>query len=378
MNATLGEPLQVSFGQSLHELKVLVNQVKTTMTKRSRPAKKHPEAKAKAKPSFAANANATATVPISGAPSLSAVPDKKNEPGIRANMHDYLEGQIEVASNEVVRTESLFPPLPDSPANSSSSVSFAVSPVAKTARADGGTVSSDTMTALFAEFSALRQLLNSRADALECMINNNAITITQVKEESKENAIQINAIKITVDQLYAELVSLKDRVEKLEARPLTPNIVLEPLLNRITNLENYSRRWNLILHGVEEKDQQDVRREAIRILQAVLPEARDKILGAVDTVHRLGPRRPNNTRSRPIIIQFVYRYHKDAIWAAAREGNSFLQDNGLRLSLDLSPEVREKRRVLWPLVDKARKEHKRAYFVGGRAFVDGVEIFPSG
>ncbi|KTF89581.1 hypothetical protein cypCar_00042412, partial [Cyprinus carpio] len=37
---------------------------------------------------------------------------------------------------------------------------------------------------------------------------------------------------------------------------------------------------------------------------------------------------------------------------------------------------REKRNKLWPLVDKARRDNKREYFVGGRAFLDGTEIFP--
>lgn len=113
------------------------------------------------------------------------------------------------------------------------------------------------------------------------------------------------------------------------------------------------------------------------MLQGVLPGARDKIPGAVDSIHRLGPKRSGNSRSRPIIIQFAYRIHKDAIWSAVKEGdNPFLLSNKLKLSLDFSPEVRERRRLLWPQVDQARKDHKRAYYVGGRAFVDGVEIFP--
>lgn len=52
-------------------------------------------------------------------------------------------------------------------------------------------------------------------------------------------------------------------------------------------MENYHRRWNLILHGLEEKDQQDIRQETIRVLQGILHEAKDKIPGAVDTIHRL-------------------------------------------------------------------------------------------
>ncbi len=54
----------------------------------------------------------------------------------------------------------------------------------------------------------------------------------------------------------------------------------------------------------------------------------------------------------------------------------FLKNNHLRITEDLSPAYREKRLKLWPAVEKARKENKKAFFVGGRALVDGVEISP--
>jgi hypothetical protein len=53
----------------------------------------------------------------------------------------------------------------------------------------------------------------------------------------------------------------------------------------------------------------------------------------------------------------------------------FLRNNNLKLFEDLSPTDREKRNKLWPLVDKARRDNKRAYFVGGRAFVEGTKFF---
>lgn len=68
-------------------------------------------------------------------------------------------------------------------------------------------------------------------------------------------------------------------------------------------------------------------------------------------------------------------FFRDAVWHAAKI-TDFLKNNHLRISEDLSPADREKRMKLWPAVEKARKENKRAFFVGGRAFVDGVEIHP--
>lgn len=49
--------------------------------------------------------------------------------------------------------------------------------------------------------------------------------------------------------------------------------------------------------------------------------------------------------------------------------------NQLRFTEDLIAPDRERRQLLWPAVEKAQKEGKRAHFVGARAFVDGSEIF---
>ncbi|KAK7944431.1 hypothetical protein WMY93_000159 [Mugilogobius chulae] len=156
-----------------------------------------------------------------------------------ANMHDYLGAQLPSGPSQEPESISLFPPLPLSPA--------AASP---------------------------RQPLHLRpplSDSYLCRIS------PAPKQMRFENIIPPDITTTMLSEFNA--------------------------LNRLSLLESYSRRWNLILRGLEEKNQQDVRGEAIRVLQRVLPEARDLLPDAVDTVHRLGPRRPDTTRG--VIIQFA-------------------------------------------------------------------------
>lgn len=378
MNSKFGEQLQTDFQNSLNELHSLVGQIKEKMAGKKRKTKSTTRNNA---PSVAhcpvSSANAKKT--NAAADTSSAPPGllKDSQTVMFANMHDYTGAHLEVSANEHVEAANLFPPLPISPSATSSttaSTPSAASPVPKEPRyvSPGAT---DAMTTMLSEFSSLRQLLNTRADALENMIKANTMAIAEVKETGIENSNQINAVKVSLDHLYAELVSLKERVDKLESQPCGPTEPSASFLSRISLLENYSRRRNLILYGLEEKDQQDVRRETILMLQKIYPEAKDKISSAVDIVHRLGPKRPGNSKSRPIIIQFAYRHHKEALWRACKD-SPFLKTSNLRVSLDFSPEVRERRRLLWPQVDRARRDEKRAYYVGGRAYVDGVEIFP--
>lgn len=159
---------------------------------------------------------------------------------------------------------------------------------------------------------------------------------------------------------------IERRVEKSEQSTLT-------CMNRVTDLERYGRRWNIKLHGIPEAAKENIREEVIRICQEVLPQDRDQLPAAIDIAHRVGSKRPNEPRPRAVIIRFVVRRYREAVWKAAKN-NPFLRNHGLHFTEDLTKEDRESRQKLWPMIKKAREEGKSAYFVGGRGFVDGVKI----
>ncbi len=122
----------------------------------------------------------------------------------------------------------------------------------------------------------------------------------------------------------------------------------------------YSWRWLLKLHGVREKEGEDIRMVAIDICGRVAPGIRDGLNQGVDIAHRLGPARDDGN-ARAIIILFAFRRVRDAVWRAAKRCK-FLEDNGLHLTEPLSPEVRAAREKLWPLVKEARDAGKKASF----------------
>ncbi|KAK7929432.1 hypothetical protein WMY93_005827 [Mugilogobius chulae] len=255
-------------------------------------------------------------------------------------MHDYIGAQLDAAFGD-------FPSLP-----SSSEASPAASPAAKQSRLDG---SSDSvpMVTMLAEFAAMRSLVNRRADEVGGMVQKNCEAIAEVKAEVKGNTVQINAMSVSLDQMCAELISIKERVDLLETQAKATTVNTSAFMSRLSLLESYSRRWNLKLHGLEENEQQDVRRVVTQLFQDLLPEARNKLPDVVDTVHRLGPRKPNVTRG--IIIQFTSRHYRDALWRAAKN-SPLLAARKLRLTEDFSPEDRERRQQLWPQIERARKE----------------------
>ena len=208
--------------------------------------------------------------------------------------------------------------------------------------------------------ASLSELINARSDELKTLVQNNTAQITGLREEMEAACKQISEVKGKVSKLELSLEEEKKHVNMLETR--------------ITEMERYSRRWNLKLHGVTERvEDKDVRKEVIRICQVLLPSDAERLPDLIDTVHRVGVKKPNG--SRGIILQFSSRTHRAAVWAAAKT-SSYLRDNGLRFAEDLCKADRESRMKLWPLVSKARKAGKTAYFVGGRAFIDKKRFLP--
>ncbi|CAL8391486.1 unnamed protein product [Arctogadus glacialis] len=61
------------------------------------------------------------------------------------------------------------------------------------------------------------------------------------------------------------------------------------LEQRITELENYSRRWNLRLYSMAENEDQNVHQEVIRICQSIRPEQKARLPDVIDSVHHHRP-----------------------------------------------------------------------------------------
>ena len=70
--------------------------------------------------------------------------------------------------------------------------------------------------------------------------------------------------------------------------------------------EQYSRRNYLLVHGVEEKSNEDTEQEFINIVKNDLEE--EITIHDIDRTHRLGKRKLENNVPRPIIVKFT-RYN---------------------------------------------------------------------
>ena len=130
-------------------------------------------------------------------------------------------------------------------------------------------------------------------------------------------------------------------------------------MEKVNDMDAYSSRWNLKVSGIPEAEGENTIMMVIEIFSRVLPGLANSLQKTVDIAHRLGPRmrREGQHPPRCIIVHFSYRAHRDQVWADAKHSEVLKQKN-VKISEDLTQQIREASAKLWPLVEEARKQNK--------------------
>ena len=116
-----------------------------------------------------------------------------------------------------------------------------------------------------------------------------------------ENKFKVMEGSLAVQKAVTDsLVLDRDRLSKS----------VEMLEDKVDELEQYSRRTCLLIHGVEEKAKEDVEKTVMSILETKLEAG--VTVNEVTRTHRLGRKRDEQSKKpRPIIVKFLsYRQRK--------------------------------------------------------------------
>ncbi len=219
------------------------------------------------------------------------------------------------------------------------------------------TVSNSVLLAAIKKVSKLQELL---------------VKLQSVRASVKENTSLIckltcllEAINRQVEDVMEKVLSLQSKVENLEKEN-------QSLKEKCSGLDSYKRRWNLHVAGILQWEGENVKMVVIELFRNLSPHSAEKLQDMVDIAHRLGPK-SGNSNLRRIIVQFLSRTCRDAIWAEAKR-SELLKQKKIWILEDLTQEDKEARNKLWPLVEKARGEGKKVGFNGPVAFINGKII----
>ena len=130
---------------------------------------------------------------------------------------------------------------------------------------------------------------------------------------------------------------------------------VDDLNARLDRQEQYSRRNCLLIHGIEENQNENTDALALEIINKKLELDMDE--KDVDRTHRIGDKNKKKNKPRPIIIKFVRYNDRKKVFYNKKK----LKDSGVSITESLTKFRMDK-------LGKAREEHgfKHVWTVDGR------------
>ena len=195
----------------------------------------------------------------------------------------------------------------------------------------------------------LEERNEAKVDTLHRVINEKDTVIGRLNNE-------IGELKKSLDFLTNETSEIKksvaENVKNLDSKISISQNNVSAIKYKTVDLEDRSRRCNLVFYGFEEAPNENCEKLILELLQSLRILEDEEIW--IERAHRLGKRNPANERPRPIIVCFTYFKQKQEI---IRNGNRFKHCN-INVSEDYSKETLEEHKKLRSLGIQAKQNYR--------------------
>jgi len=160
---------------------------------------------------------------------------------------------------------------------------------------------------------------------------------------------------------------LNSHIESTEEKFKSVKDEVKSLWDKIDDLENRSRRNNLVLYNIPEKSENNPNDcvDFMIMLARDFIKINDKDMPKFQRAHRTPTGPPRQHKPRPIHMQFATYQEKISFRKAAVAVFKTTTYNGWKLFIqdDLSARIQKNRKELVPVLKKLREEGKRPFFV---------------
>lgn len=182
-----------------------------------------------------------------------------------------------------------------------------------------------------------------------------ASSLKTIEQRLEESASSTNLRLVAIEQRIETLALSAGKLEQCEATIDNLKGQVSALSDKVDDLENRSRRNNLIVYGTQE----EVNETAVSMRKAVIEDLFEAQLGvavnSIERLHRLGRKMTN--RSRPVIIKFFDYNEKMKLMKNAFK----LKGTRISLSEDYSRKVQMIRKQLWQTVRDTRTPDDKVF-----------------
>jgi hypothetical protein len=184
--------------------------------------------------------------------------------------------------------------------------------------------------------------ITSRLDALDTLATKEDVTAirTEMKDLTESFMKKIEKLEGRVFELETrsdkkdrEVTGLKKKNEEIENKIRYLDLQVKNNERANNDLQQYSRRWNLRIYRVPEKEGETVDDCIQKMCNICTSDLKVQTTPAdIQIAHRAG--KPSRDKARPILVQFLDRKKRDSVFAARRA----LKGKGVVIGEDLTSE----------------------------------------
>ncbi|KAL0148010.1 hypothetical protein M9458_056684, partial [Cirrhinus mrigala] len=143
------------------------------------------------------------------------------------------------------------------------------------------------------------------------------VKLQSVGASVKENTSSICKLTCSLEAMNRQVEDVMDKVLSLQSKVEMLEKENKSLKEKCCGLDSYKRRWNLRVAGIPEREGENVKMVVTELFRSLSPLSTEKLQDMVNITHRLGPK-SGNSNPRRIIVQFLSRTCRDAIWTEAK------------------------------------------------------------
>ncbi|XP_077536069.1 uncharacterized protein LOC144148407 [Haemaphysalis longicornis] len=158
-------------------------------------------------------------------------------------------------------------------------------------------------------------------------------------------------IQQRLDRIELSLKTVEETalaVKQIDVKVTALDNTVQILQNKLTELEDRSRRNNILVYGIDEKDDETNDDLEAAVVQGVFNTVLGVNVRSAERIHRIGRKRPD--KARPVIVKlFDYREKMDVFSKCSK-----LKGTEVSISEDYSVATRQKRKKLWDSTTELR------------------------
>lgn len=201
-------------------------------------------------------------------------------------------------------------------------------------------------------------VLSRQQEMLKCMNDFGAAqkNITDTLSEFKTRLDSLESSFERLNTSHDKVCAIEDQMNAIEKG-------MASLADKVDDLENRSRRNNIIVHGFDEPSDETLITLSESISENFFKSKLGLSVTGIERCHRLGSKRPN--KIRPVIIKLIDFQEKLRILKNCTK----LKGSTLYVTEDYSLKVRQTRKKLWDSTASHREQNESVKLVFDKVLV---------